>query len=112
MVTVREGVRGVAETWVRQEDGSRMDLTQCARLSSQGRCCGTADAVADSAANSTASTAVVGLSKIGLVDFQNGFNAAFAQTPNKCELYEATFRQGLRADAAAVEHTKIDAIKV
>ena len=104
VVVIREGVRGVSETWIRQEDGSRMDLSECARLSTQGTCCGMSTAEVAKSTNSSTKFA-------SYVD-QTGFNSVYAQAPNKYDLYEAAFRLGLEKGSAAREHAKVDAVKI
>lgn len=110
VVVLQEGVRGVAQTWIRNEDGSRDDQANCKKTGSQSICCGAStpvtyptESVVDSAVYQFVKTPVDDLSA-----FQRQFDAAYnVQKPNKCQLYEAAFRAGMNPEKDALEHAQL-----
>lgn len=77
---LNEGQRGLAETWIRQQDGSRFDPEKCdaSLIADQSQCCGM------SFGNSSSTNAAMDVSK----DLERQFKGK----EDKCSLYEAAFR--------------------
>ena len=119
VVVLQEGERGVSQTWIRNEDGSRDDQANCKKTGSQSICCGasappafpsTADSVPvlESDRVSSADTKLSKTPVEDLAAFQRQFDATYSvQKPNKCQLYEAAFRAGMNPNKDALEHAKV-----
>jgi hypothetical protein len=103
---LKEGTRGLAEAWIRQEDGSKMVLSDCARIGSQSTCCG---ASATEILPNQKNTSVVDVPVSDLVSFQKGFDKLYREEkPNKCAIYEAAFRASIVPTAVADNHAKVE----
>lgn len=121
VVVIQEGVRGLAQTWVRNEDGSRDDQANCKKTGSQTICCGAStppafpssrgaqsDALPIESTDHNTSSKFVKTPVEDLLLFQKQFDAVYeVQKPNKCQLYEAAFRAGMNPHKDALEHEKL-----
>ncbi len=92
---LKEGQRGLAQSWIRQDDGSRMDQAACSKFSKQPSCCGTSTVGVTS--NEYASYDIDALSM--------QLNRAPHQLENKCAIYEAAYRKRLAEGVVADDHT-------
>ena len=97
---LKEGHRGIADTWIRQEDGTTERLTVCQDYENQTVCCGTNDGdyYYYYGANSTQENYLLDKKSMreNGHDFRNLFEIFSDSRPNKCLLYETAFRAQLQ----------------
>ncbi len=111
IAVIKEGVRGLTETWIRQEDGSRMDLKACPAVESQGKCCGMASL------SDILTPSVEGISTVSgdvntvLPVVKKEFESKYETKPDKCQIYENEFRSAMKGNSFDA-HAKVNRVVV
>lgn len=101
MGVLQQGSRGLWDTYIRQEDGSRMDLDFCEGMSNQAQCCGMSSSEPLAGDNTLIKTEGPLPSTVqqSLHQFTTKLNQRPSEIENKCVVYERAFRKAAKENA-------------